>query len=131
MNFSMNRAIQNRLDALVQVPQVRAALLVMSPAADSEKYRYQAKGVDPEIWQFISALSHRFKANGRAELINQLFSHGGEALQLLCASIGSGPSFIIAATLPRPDAFDLSATRNALVKVAHACLIEADSMKWR
>lgn len=131
MNLSMNRAIQKRMDSLAQIPQVRAAVLVIYPATDSEEYRYQAKGVDPEIWQPISAVSHRFKTNGRAELLNQALSYGGETLQLLAANIAGTSSFIIAATLPLPDAFDVSATRNALDKVARACLNEADSMKWR
>jgi hypothetical protein len=38
---------------------------------------------------------------------------------------------MIAATAPLAEAFDFSAARNAMEKVALACLREADSIRWK
>jgi hypothetical protein len=131
MNLLMNQAIQKRMNQLAQIPSLQAAVLVMHAAPDAEEFRYQARAANPEIWQSISSVSHRFRSRGYAELLNQPVVCAGQELQLLCETYERGRSFMIAATLPLPEAFDLSTMRNALEKVAKACLSEADSMKWR
>lgn len=131
--LSMSQAIQQRLNALAANEKVRAAWLVMYPQSGADEYRYLATGADGAIWDAIAPRVHRFKANGAASLLNEPVECGGQPLQLLAASYGdpSRAPFMIAATLPLPEAFDLSAMRNALEKVARACMREADSIKWK
>lgn len=133
MTLSRKQAIQKRMNQLTQIAKVQAAVLVMYPGPDSEEYRYQSKDVNPEIWQPISSICHRFKANGISELLNEPVVCSGQKLHLLGANYGnpSQSSLLIAATLPMPDAFDISSMRNALEKVALACLREADSIRWK
>ena len=126
----MEEEIEAHLAKLGDHRAIKAALLRFGPTPDDDEYHFWRSARSEELWAHVTALSARFVAQGRSEVVQDTVEAYGQRFLLLATANGRPEAAPYIVAIASADGADAEALLAAMRDAAYDCVDETHSRRW-